>query len=65
MDEPLVEILSEDELEEKKQEFLALLKKSNIVEIEADTREQTSSQVRYRERRLRLTASRFGQICKI
>lgn len=63
--EPLVDELSPDLLTEKKNEFLDLLKKSNIVAIESDTREQGNSHAWYRERRLRLTASRFGQICKM
>lgn len=63
--EPLVEELSPEIFEEKKNQFLVSLKNSNIDEIELNTREQTNSEAWYRERRLRLTASRFGQICKM
>lgn len=65
MAEPLVEELSPEILEDKKNQFLVALKNSNVNEIELETREQSNSEAWYRERRLRLTASRFGQICKM
>lgn len=64
MAEPLVKEFSPEMFEEKKNQFLVSLN-SNIDEIELETREQTNSEAWYRERRLRLTASRFGQICKM
>ena len=63
--EPLVDEISPEMFEEKKNQFLVSLKNSNIDEIESNTRDQTNSEAWYRERRLRLTASRFGQICKM
>jgi len=63
--EPLIEELSPEMFEEKKNQFLVSLKNSNLDEIELETRVQTNSEAWYRERRLRLTASRFGQICKM
>lgn len=63
--EPLVDKISPEMFEEKKNQFLISLKNSNIDEIESNTRDQTNSEAWYRERRLRLTASRFGQICKM
>ncbi|XP_025194234.1 uncharacterized protein LOC112593869, partial [Melanaphis sacchari] len=42
-----------------------LLENINVVQIEIDSREQTDSQLWYQERKIRLTASSFGQICKM
>lgn len=61
--EPLVDILSPEEIDKKQNDFLELLEKVNKGEIDFNTRELNNSQLWYRERRIRLTASHFGQIC--
>lgn len=65
MAEPLSVDFSPEEIEDKKKKFLARLENINVVQIEIDTREQTDSQLWYQERKIRLTASSFGQICKM
>lgn len=42
-----------------------ILKKSNIYQIVFDSRKQTYGRAWYKERKLCLNASRFGQICKM
>jgi len=64
MAEPLLDVLSSNDLEEKKK-FLDILKKTNMIEIEISTRDQNECQKWFQERKLRLTASNFGQICKM
>ncbi|KAL4107279.1 hypothetical protein QTP88_017650 [Uroleucon formosanum] len=65
MSEPLSVDFSPEEIEDKKKIFLARLENVNFTQIEIDTREQTDSQLWYQERKIRLTASSFNQICKI
>lgn len=65
MAEPLIDSLTQQEIEERKKKFLETLNHSNLQQIEEDTREQCDSQNWYKERRTRLTASRYGQICKM
>lgn len=63
--EPLIEEFSSDILEKKKNEFLISLKNENIPTIEKNTRDQNDSEEWYHERKKRLTASKFSQICKM
>lgn len=63
--EPLIEEFASDVLEKKKNEFLISLKNENIQAIEKNTRDQNDSEEWYQERKKRLTASKFGQICKM
>jgi len=49
----------------KKKKFLDVLKKTNMTEIEMSTRDQNDCQKWFQERKLRLIASNFGQICKM
>lgn len=63
--EPLVDTYSLHEINEKMEKFLAILSQASTEEIEKDTREQSGSQNWYHERKIRLTASYFGQICKM
>ncbi|KAL4123428.1 hypothetical protein QTP88_015606 [Uroleucon formosanum] len=67
--EPLKDndILSNEELEIKKEQFILQLK-LNIEEyqkLEASTRNQRNCQQWFNERRNRLTASNFGKVCKM
>lgn len=57
--------LNDDQLLEKKKEFLQKLANINRSEIEKCTRDQSHSQIWYKERRIRLTASKFGEVCKM
>lgn len=50
---------------EKKNEFLKKLTDVNRCEIEKVTRDQSHSEIWFKERRVRLTASKFGEICKM
>jgi len=50
---------------EKKNLFLQKLTDVNRYEIEKVTRDQSHSEIWYKERRVRLTASKFGEICKM
>ncbi|XP_025415583.1 uncharacterized protein LOC112687212 [Sipha flava] len=65
MAEPLLETLSPEQMEIKKIDFLASLQRANVEQIEIDTREQSECDKWFQERRIRLTASRFGHICKM
>lgn len=49
----------------KKKNFLLSLEHANKTKIEFDTSEQSNSQAWFKECRILLTASRFGQICKM
>lgn len=50
---------------EKKNEFLKKLQNVDRVEIEKLTRDQSQSQLWFKERNIRLTASKFGEVCKM
>jgi len=63
--EPLIEHLSTEELETKKSLFLSSFNDVNFEQIEIDTRDQSNNEKWFYERKIRLTASRFGQICKM
>lgn len=56
--------LSNELLTKKKEEFLKKLEKVDRVKIEKLTRNQSDSAHWFEERRIRLTASEFGFICK-
>lgn len=62
MAEPLVNDLFPEMFLEKQKKFLLSLETANKTDIEFNTREQSNSQTWFNERRIRLTASRFGQI---
>lgn len=64
MAEPLPSINPED-VKMKMKNFLNKLKNVNFAQIEIDTREQNDSEIWYQERKIRLTASSFGKICKM
>ena len=51
--------------EEKKSDFLKILSQCNVVTIEKTTRGQRLSNDWKKERSIRLTASKFGKICKM
>jgi len=63
--EPLENIISNEDLNMKKNEFLEKLSNVNRAELERITREQAYSQDWLNERKKRLTASNFGDICKM
>lgn len=63
--EPLDNNLSVENLSKKKTEFLQQLMEVNRVQIEMLTREQSLNQTWVTERKKRLTASKFGEICKM
>lgn len=63
--EPLVNDMLPEIFLEKQKKFLMSLETANKTDIEFNTREQSDSQTWFKERRIRLTASRFGQICKM
>lgn len=65
--EPLddVQSLSPEDFALKKEKFLEKLSEVNRDEIELITREQSQSDTWRNERRKRLTASNFGEICKM
>lgn len=63
--EPLIEFFSSEEMENKKSKFLEKLGRADVKKIEFETRDQSNSEMWYNERKIRLTASRFGQICKM
>lgn len=61
-----VEEISNEELSERKENLVKLLKKANheIKKLEASTRGQSANPLWKKERCFRLTASNFGRICK-
>lgn len=63
--EPLLDTLDDDELEVKKNEFIQSLRVVDFNQIEINTRDQHQNQNWFQERKIRLTASRFGEICKM
>jgi len=65
--EPLDDFLSEEDMRNKKAEFIKLLSLSLTAKqtLEFETRNQSDSQTWFTERRNRLTASNFGKICKM
>lgn len=63
--EPLIEFFSSEEMENKKSKFLEKLGRADVKKIEFETRDQSNSEMWYNERKIRLTASKFGQICKM
>lgn len=65
MAEPLPVENSLEDIENKKKQFLASFENLNLVQIEIDTREQANCQLWYQERKIRLTASSFGLVCKM
>lgn len=65
MAEPLDNIPTEEELNIKKQFFLDKLGKIDRYELERTTKDQSHSQEWYTERKKRLTASNFGDVCKM
>jgi len=65
MADPLLETISPEQMEIKKNDFLASLQRANVEKIEIDTRKQSDCDKWFQERRVRLTASRFGVICKM
>lgn len=65
MAEPLSNVLSLSDLEAKKTIFLNTLNTADRAKIEKDTRDQSENEKWFQERKLRLTASNFGKICKM
>lgn len=63
--EPLDNIINDEELGTKKKKFLEILSSINRIELERVTKEQAHSQDWINERKKRLTASNFGEICKM
>jgi len=63
--EPLMDTIDEDELQEKKNTFIQYLHTVDTKQIEIDTRDQNLNPNWFQERKIRLTASRFGEICKM
>ncbi|XP_050540727.1 uncharacterized protein LOC126905245 [Daktulosphaira vitifoliae] len=63
--EPLIEIFSPEEIEMKKNNFLESLGQADVKKIEIETRDQSNNAMWYSERKKRLTASNYGQICKM
>lgn len=65
--QPLTDFLSDDEIKEKKSEFIKSLNISatDKKKLEFDTRNQANNNNWFIERRNRLTASNFGKVCKM
>lgn len=63
--EPLIDTILPEELEIKKNCFLNKLKTVNLHQLNLDTRDQSGNQKWFQERKKRLTASKFGDICKM
>lgn len=65
MAESIENLVNNDDLEEKKNIFLKKLAEVDRNELQLSTKEQSHSQDWYNERKKRLTASNFGDICKM
>ncbi|XP_050066973.1 uncharacterized protein LOC126555927 [Aphis gossypii] len=63
--EPLIETISEELLNEKKLDFIQKLSLVNKKDIEKKTRDQNKNVEWFQERKIRLTASKFGELCKM
>lgn len=63
--DPLDDAMNEDEFSEKKIAFLEKLNKVDRDQLELLTRNQNLSQEWFNERKKRLTASKFGEICNM
>lgn len=63
--EPLIETISEEHLNEKKIDFINKLSLVDKIYIEEKTREQNQNFEWFQERKIRLTASKFGEVCKM
>lgn len=63
--EPLIDTTSPEELETKKNCFLNKLKTVNLHQLNLDTQDQSENLKWFQERKKRLTASKFGEICKM
>lgn len=63
--EPLMDTIDEDELQEKKNTFIQYLNTVDTKQVEINTRDQNLNPNWFQERKIRLTASRFGEICKM
>lgn len=63
--EPLDNLITDDDSDEKKTMFLSKLARVDRSELQQRTKEQKNSQDWYSERKKRLTASNFGDICKM
>lgn len=67
MAQPLDDFLPDDELKQKKNDFIKSITLSPLSreQIEFETRNQANDQKWFVERRNRLTASNFGRVCKM
>lgn len=63
--EPLIETISEENLNDKKMDFINKLSIVDKIYIEKKTREQNQNFEWFQERKIRLTASKFGEVCKM
>lgn len=63
--EPLIDTVTLEELETKKSCFLNKLKTIDPHQINLDTYNQIDNPIWFQERKKRLTASKFGEICKM
>jgi len=63
--EPLIDTITKEDYDKKKLLFLQKLNEADRTEIEICTRDQSNNSLWFKERRLRITASNFGTICKM
>lgn len=63
--EPLIDTITPEELETKKEYFLNKLKSVDRHLLNLETRDQNGNPKWFQERKKRLTASKFGEICKM
>ncbi|XP_022177214.1 uncharacterized protein LOC111038425 [Myzus persicae] len=57
--------MSKEDYDKKKSLFIQKLNEADRTEIEVITRDQSDNSLWFKERRLRITASNFGVICKM
>lgn len=63
--EPLIDTMTKEDYDQKKLLFLQKINEADRTEIEIFTRDQSNNSLWFKERRLRITASNFGTICKM
>lgn len=63
--EPLIDTMTKEDYDKKKLLFLQKINEADRTEIEICTRDQSNNSLWFKERRLRITASNFGTICKM